>query len=184
MSTFLSSLNGSFMKIGSTFLAVPLPPTVINLKPMSGWTIAPVSVEAGVQFTLTDDSVTLYGVGGWKELLYTTITVEESGDYKFDLDWTAPQGLDFWSRNSYERYFGMYIDTSLNTTDDLAGYPGARSQGIVMYDHDNFNEINMSQSTTVHLNAGTTYYVWLSYGTLEDLKNQEVIFHKVTLTKL
>jgi len=152
----------------------------ILLTPMT--TFAWPSMSNGC-FTINGNTVTCRGVNGFKELLYKTFTVEESGDYTLELDWTSPTGLtlaapndDYWNR------FGLYIDTSLRINYD-GGYQGAMSQGIIMQRSNDTSVITKSQSTTVSLTANTTYYIWLSYSILADNRNQTIEFTKLQLVK-
>lgn len=155
-------------------------PDPVNLLPLSSWTIAPKSSST---ITVTNDNMlNVNGIGNWNELIYTRFKPEESGTYTFSLKWNAPSGLDFWSGSSSERQFGMWFDTSLSIS-TVSTYEGARSQGILMYDHDNFTEISLEQTATLNLDKNTNYYVWLSCGTLEDLKLQVINFTEARLVK-
>lgn len=133
-------------------------------------------------FTINSNIVNCYGVSGWKEVLYKTVTVAETGDYTLELDWTSSTGLTFWSGASYQRKFGLWFDTSLNLTLDN-NYQGAMAQGILMQDYNDTSVITKSQTATLNLTAGTTYYVWLSYSVLDDARNQTIEFTKLKLTK-
>lgn len=155
--------------------------SIIDLRPMSDWIIAPKSVSTIT--VINDNTVICNGIAGWNELIYRTLTVNETGSYTLSLKWTAPNGLDFWSYSSSERQFGLWFDTTLNvnTTDT---YEGARSQGILMQNADNFSSIHKEQTATINLTAGVTYYVWLSYSTLADYKEQPITYEELTLTKV
>lgn len=154
---------------------------IIDLRPMSDWSIAPKSVST---LTVTNDNTVICnGVGDWNELIYRTITVNDTGSYTLSLKWTAPNGLDFWSSTVNMRQFGLWFDTSLSI-DYTGGYEGARSQGILMQNADSVSSIHKEQTATINLTAGVTYYVWLSYGTLEDYKEQPITYEEITLTKV
>jgi len=158
----------------------------INLLPMSAWTIAPKSVSNNTINVTNNNTLNLYGVGNWNELIYRRYQPTESGNYTFSLKWNAPTGLDFWNSNSSDSYrkLGVWFDTSLsiNTTNT---YEGSRSQGILMYNHDNWGTaISMEQTGTVNLNSNTNYYIWISLGTLEDYKSQIITFTEMKLTKV
>ena len=77
----------------------------------------------------------------------------------------------------------MWFDTSLDINRTYS-YEGSRSQGILMYDHDNTSAISLNQTGTLNLNANTNYYVWISFGTLEDYKLQIFNFTDVRLVKV
>lgn len=158
-------------------------PVGISLLPLSSWTIAPKSSST---ITVTNNNtLNVNGIGNWNELIYTSFQPQESGTYTFSLKWNAPNGIDFWNSASSATYrqFGMWFDTSLsiNTT---STYEGNRSQGILMYDHDDTSPISLEQTGTLNLDANTNYYVWLSCGTLEDLKLQVFNFTEARLVKV
>lgn len=160
----------------------PEPPG-ISLLPLSSWTIAPKSSST---ITVTNNNtLNVNGIGNWNELIYTRFQPAESGTYTFYLKWNAPNGIDFWNSSSStsQRQFGMWFDTSLNISYS-SGYEGNRSQGILMYDHDNTSAISLEQTGTLNLNSNTNYYVWLSCGTLEDLKLQVFNFTEARLVKV
>jgi len=172
------SFGNNLIKFNNYVLDAPKPP--IYLTPMTSFTWP--SMSDGC-FTVNGNTVTCYGVGGWNEVLYKTLTVEESGDYTLELDWTSSTGLTFWSGASYQRKFGLWFDTSLNVNYD-GGYQGAMAQGILMQDYNDTSVITKSQTATISLTAGTTYYVWLSYSVLDDNRNQTIEFTKCKLTKV
>lgn len=160
----------------------PEPPG-ISLLPLSSWTIAPKSSST---ITVTNNNtLNVNGIGNWNELIYTRFQPAESGTYTFYLKWNAPNGIDFWNSSSStsQRQFGMWFDTSLNISYS-SSYEGNRSQGILMYDHDNTSAISLEQTGTLNLDANTNYYVWLSCGTLEDLKLQVFNFTEARLVKV
>ena len=160
--------------------------TGINLLPMSTWTIAPKSVSNNTITVTNSNTLNLYGVGNWNELIYRRYQPDESGTYKFSLKWNAPTGLDFWNNESdaYRRQLGVWFDTSLSIS-SIAGYEGNRSQGILMYDHDNWGTaISLEQTGTVTLDSSINYYVWISLGTLEDYKTQIITFTEMKLEKV
>lgn len=158
----------------------PTPPG-ISLLPMSSWTIAPKSSST---VTVTNNNtVNINGVGNWNELIYTRFQPTESGTYTFYLKWNAPNGLDFWSPNSSTSNLGVWFDTSLYINRTYS-YEGNRSQGILMYNHDNTSAISLEQTGTLTLNSSTNYYVWISLGTLEDYKLQIINFTDMRLVKV
>ena len=164
-------------------MAERVTPPGISLLPLSSWTIAPKSSST---ITVTNsNTLNVNGVGGWNELIYTRFQPAESGTYTFYLKWNAPNGIDFWNSSSSASYrqFGMWFDTSLNISYS-SGYEGNRSQGILMYDHDNTSAISLEQTGTLNLDANTNYYVWLSCGTLEDYKLQVFNFTEARLVKV
>lgn len=63
-------------------------------------------------------------------------------------------------------------------------YDDPTPPGILMYDHDDTSAISLEQTGTLNLNANTNYYVWLSFGTLEDYKLQVFNFTDVRLVKV
>lgn len=165
-----------------SFVAFVPESTGINLLPMSDWTIAPKSVSNNTINVTNSNTLNLYGVGGWNELIYRRYQPTESGTYNFNIKWAAPTGLDFWSGSSYQRQLGVWFDTSLNISND--NYEGNRSQGILMYDHDNWGTaISLEQTGTVTLDSSTNYYIWISLGTLEDYKSQIITFTEMKLEK-
>ena len=161
----------------------PPTPAGISLLPMSSWTIP--SKSSSTVTVTNNNTVNINGVGNWNELIYTRFQPTESGTYTFYLSWNAPYGIDFWdsSSGSSNRQLGMWFDTSLDINRTYS-YEGSRSQGILMYDHDNTSAISMNQTGTLNLNANTNYYVWLSFGTLEDYKLQIFNFTDVRLVKV
>lgn len=159
----------------------PTPPG-ISLLPMSSWTIP--SKSSSTVTVTNDNTVNINGVSSWNELIYTRFQPQESGIYTFYLKWNAPNGIDFWSSwSSSDRQLGMWFDTSLDINRTHT-YEGNRSQGILMYDHDDTSAISLEQTGTLNLNANTNYYVWLSFGTLEDYKLQVFNFTDVRLVKV
>lgn len=166
-----------------TIMAERVTPPGISLLPLSSWTIAPKSSST---ITVTNNNtLNVNGIGNWNELIYTRFQPAESGTYTFYLKWNAPNGIDFWNSSSSASYrqFGMWFDTSLNISYS-SGYEGNRSQGILMYDHDNTSAISLEQTGTLNLDANTNYYVWLSCGTLEDYKLQVFNFTEARLVKV
>lgn len=159
-----------------------IPDPGINLLPMSEWTIAPKSISNNTITVTNNNTLNLYGVGNWNELIYRRYQPEESGTYNFSIKWTAPLGLDFWSPNSSTSYLGVWFDTTLNISRTYT-YEGNRSQGITMYREDNSNPITLEQTETVTLDSSTNYYIWISLGTLEDLKTQIITFTEMKLEK-
>ena len=153
----------------------------ISLLPLSSWTIA--SKSSSTITVSNSNTLNVNGIGNWNELIYTRFQPAETGSYLFSLKWNAPNGIDFWSGSSSERQFGMWFDTSLNIS-RTNYYEGDRSQGILMYDHDNTSAISLDQTGTLSLDANTNYYVWLSCGTLEDLKLQVFNFTDARLVKV
>lgn len=164
-----------------TVMAERVIPPGISILPLSSWTIAPKSVNT---MTVTNDNtLNINGIGNWNELIYTRFQPEETGTYSLSIKWNAPNGLDFWSSSVDNRQFGIWFDTSLNIS-IYYGYEGSRSQGILMYDHDDTNPISLEQTNTLTLDSGTNYYVWLSCGTLEDNKLQVINFTEIRLLKI
>ena len=157
-------------------------PSGINLLPMSSWTIAPKSVSNNTVTVIDDNTLNLYGVGNWNELIYRRYQPEESGTYTFSIKWNAPYGLDFLSPNTSNGYLGVWFDTSLNIS-RTSGYEGSRSQGILMYTQDISTSLSLEQTGTVNLDSSTNYYVWISLGTLEDYKTQRITFTEMKLEK-
>ena len=159
----------------------PPTPAGISLLPMSSWTIPSKSVNT---VTVSNgNTVNINGIGNWNELIYTRFQPAESGTYTFYLKWNAPNGLDFWSPNSSTSNLGVWFDTSLDINRTYS-YEGNRSQGILMYNHDNTSAISLEQTGTLTLNSSTNYYVWISLGTLEDYKLQIINFTDVRLVKV
>ena len=155
-------------------------PSGITLLPLSSWTIAPKSSST---VTITNNNtININGTSNWNELIYTRFQPSESGTYTFNISWSAPSGLDFWSSSVSNRKLGVWFDTSLNISNNA--YEGNRSQGILMYDNDNTSAISLSQTGTLTLDSSTNYYVWLSLGTLEDYKLQIISFTEMSLTKV
>ena len=174
------SFGNNLLKFGNYALdATSVPNPFIDLTPMTTFTWP--SMSNGC-FTVNGNTVNCYGVGGWKEVLYKTLTVEETGNYTLELDWTSSTGLTFWSGASYQRKFGLWFDTSLYLTYD-SSYQGAMAQGILMQNSNNTSVITKSQTATISLTAGTTYYVWFSYSVLADERNQTIEFTKLRLVK-
>ncbi len=159
----------------------PPTPTGISLLPMSSWTIP--SKSSSTVTVTNNNTVNINGIGNWNELIYTRFQPTESGTYTFYLSWNAPNGIDFWSDWSSSRQLGMWFDTSLDINRTYS-YEGDRSQGILMYDHDDTSAISLNQTGTLNLNANTNYYVWVSFGTLEDYKLQIFNFTDVRLVKV
>ena len=170
--TILTSSRDSFVAFnpGSKY---------IDLLPMTTFTWP--SMSNGC-FTVNNNVVTCYGVGGWKEVLYKTLTVETTGSYTLELYWTSSTGLTFWSGSSSQRQFGLWFDTSLDLTKN-GDYQGAMAQGILMQDSNNTSVITKSQTATINLTAGTTYYIWFSYSVLADYRNQTIEFNRIRLVK-
>lgn len=166
-----------------TIMAERVTPPGISLLPLSSWTIAPKSSSTII--VTNNNTLNINGIGNWNELIYTRFQPAESGTYTFYLKWNAPNGIDFWNSSSSSTYrqFGMWFDTSLNISYS-SGYEGNRSQGILMYDHDNTSAISLEQTGTLNLDANTNYYVWLSCGTLEDGKLQVFNFTEARLVKV
>lgn len=177
--TFTSNLTIQGRPVG-LFYDEPTP-TGISLLPLSSWTIP--SKSSSTITVTNDNTLNVNGVGNWNELIYTRFQPQESGTYTLYLKWNAPNGIDFWSSSRGNRLFGMWFNTSLDTSRTW-GYEGDRSQGILMYDHDNTSAISLEQTGTLNLNANTNYYVWLSCGTLEDYKLQIFNFTEARLVKV
>lgn len=155
-------------------------PSGITLLPLSSWTIAPKSSST---ITITNsNTININGTSNWNELIYTRFQPSESGTYTFNISWSAPSGLDFWSSSAYNRKLGVWFDTSLNISNN--DYEGNRNQGILMYDSDNTSAISLSQTGTLTLDSSTNYYVWMSLGTLEYYKLQIISFTEMSLTKV
>lgn len=168
---------------GINYTEPPEPPG-LSLLPMSSWTIAPKSITNNTVWVTDNNTVHINGVGDWNELIYTTYTPAKNVQYELTVKWNAPS-LDFWNSQASTslRQLGVWFDTELNLY-RTNSYEGSMSQGVLMYDHDTLNPVSIEGTSTINLTAGTTYYVWISLGTLEDYKEQTISFTDIRLKEL
>lgn len=152
-----------------------------DYRPMTTWTKPSKSTNT---LTITDNRVQIKGAGGWQELLYRTFSATAAGTYKLSMDWTAPNGLTFWSNQASYRNCGLWVSTSLTAT-QTARYEGRTGTGILMQNVNNTSPITKSQTANISIQANKTYYLWFSFGTLNDgVSNMYIDFDKLTFERV
>lgn len=145
------------------------------------WTKPPKSTDTLI---ITDNRVEIKGVTFWNELLYRTFSTTEGGTYKLSMDWTAPNGLTFWSDTASHRNCGLWVSTALTAT-QTERYEGPTGTGILMQNVNNTSPITKSQTANISIQANKTYYLWFSFGTLNDgVSNMYIDFDKLTFEKV
>ena len=151
-----------------------------DYRPMTTWTKAPKSTNTLI---ISGNRVQIKGINFWNELLYRTFSTTAAGTYKLSMDWTAPNGLTFWSDSASYRNCGLWVSTSLTATMNNT-YEGPTGTGILMQDVNNTSPITKSQTANIPIEANKTYYLWFSFGTLNDgVSNMYIDFDKLTFEK-
>ena len=152
-----------------------------DYRPMTTWTKASKSTDTLI---ITDNRVQIKGVTLWNELLYRTFSTTAAGTYKLSMDWTAPNGLTFWSDSASYRNCGLWVSTAL-TTATTNSYEGPTGTGILMQNVNNTSPITKSQTANISIQANKTYYLWFSFGTLNDgVSNMYIDFDKLTFERV
>lgn len=152
-----------------------------NYRPMTTWTKASKSNNTLI---ITNNRVQIKGVANWNELLYRTFSTTAAGTYKLSMDWTAPNGLTFWSKTASYRNCGLWVSTTL-TASKTNSYEGPTGTGILMQNSNNTSKITKSQTANISIQANKTYYLWFSFGTLADgVSNMYIDFNKLTFEKV
>lgn len=152
-----------------------------DYRPMTTWTKPSKSTNTII---INDNRVQIKGTGGWQELLYRTFSTTAAGTYKLSMDWTAPNGLTFWSNAASYRNCGLWVSTALTAT-QTARYEGPTGTGILMQNVNNTSPITKSQTANISIRANKTYYLWFSFGTLNDgVSNMYIDFNKLTFVRV
>lgn len=167
----------------------PPEPTYTDLGPFNTWTIPPRCTDCLTYFG--DNTVRLYGKGGYEEVIDRSLTVDESGTYKISYDYDIPVIKYYSMYESDVMHFGIYISTvqppqiggdlyqyarysrgNCNGADIVGNsaqtqYPGS---GHIEYEYT--------------LSANTTYWLWLPFGNCEDNMEMFFTFKNIRLTKV
>lgn len=151
---------------------------VIASLPLSSWTIVNTNT-----LSVSGNTVTQLGVGGWYESMYMSFTVPTSGSYTISYDYDIASGV-VGGHGTYG--FGLWLTTN---NPNVSGDPqyqfyansANRNGSIIAGASTNMAGMKGNITFTASLTANTTYYLWYPGAALDDGTTYTLTFKNIAI---
>ena len=151
---------------------------VIASLPLSSWTIVNTNT-----LSVSGNTVTQLGVGGWYESMYKSFTVPTSGSYTISYDYDIASGV-VGGHGTYG--FGLWLTTN---NPNVSGDPqyqfyansANRNGSIIAGASTNMAGMKGNITFTASLTANTTYYLWYPGAALDDGTTYTLTFRNIAV---
>lgn len=149
---------------------------VIASLPLSSWTIVNTNT-----LSVSGNTVTQLGVGGWNESMYKSFTVPTSGSYTISYDYDIASGV---VNGTYG--FGLWLTTN---NPNVSGDPqyqfyansANRNGPAIASTSTNMAGMKGNITFTASLTANTTYYLWYPGAALNDGTTYKLTFRNIAV---
>ena len=149
---------------------------VIVELPLSTWTIINTNT-----LSISGDTVTQTGVGGWQEEMYKAFSVPTTGSYTITYDYDIESGyVGDWAYYG----FGLFLSpNNPNVYDHYQFYANSNNRvgTVIANPSTSISGMKGTVSFTATLTGNTTYYLWYPGGALGDGTTYHLTFKNIDI---